>query len=164
MQLEELILELSSQESLEDVRDCTLRGHGLSAPDLEPVLVKLQNLQLFSLSHNRLHQIPLGFRHLQQLCSLNINHNSIESLEGLSRCTSLQELYAANNSIQDLAPLAGLKNLTTISVFNNAVTSLEQCMRVSAILLRLQPQLWPRCADQLSVAGCLCKEGCVSHL
>eukprot|EP00983_Pelagomonas_calceolata_P098320 1158333-Pelagomonas_calceolata.AAC.7 len=95
-QLEALILELSSQESLQDVRDVTLRSHSLTNADLEPLLVKLPQLQLLSLSHNLLHQIPMGFSHLQQLCSLNINHNHIDSLEGLRSCTSLKELYAGS--------------------------------------------------------------------
>lgn len=68
---------------------------------------------------------------LHQLCSLNLNHNSIHSLEGLRSCVNLRELYAANNKVKELTPLCGLTNLTTLSIFNNAVDSLDACLRVS---------------------------------
>jgi Leucine-rich repeat (LRR) protein len=45
---------------------------------------------------------------LDTLITLNINHNKVYDLSPLEELTLLQELYASNNQINNIEPLAKL--------------------------------------------------------
>lgn len=105
------ILELSGEASFDDVRDLNLRNQKLSS--FESYAPLLPSILALSLSHNQLSTLR-GFHHLHLLTSLNVNFNQLNSLEGIQSCKSLEKLFAANNMIRDLSPLACLPMLTTV--------------------------------------------------
>ena len=107
------LLDLSGEQSFEDIRDLNLRNQKLES--FEPYAPRLTQLLALSLSHNRLASMR-GFNHLQQLTTLNLNSNCLTSLEGIQGCRVLQRLYAASNMIRDLGPLAALQQLDTVSM------------------------------------------------
>ncbi len=65
-------------------------------------------------------------RHLLEIKRLNISHNYlIQTLEPVSRLTSLEMLKASDMLISDLTPLRTLNKLETLDVSNTEVASLE---------------------------------------
>lgn len=126
------ILETAGEESLEDVKELTLRNRGLTS--FEPYCGRLPQLQALSLSHNQLQNLQ-GFQQLHLLVTLNVNANALTSLAGLEQCSSLQQLYAASNRLRDVTPLSKLTQLQTLSLFGNAISSLDMCMQVGCCKL-----------------------------
>mmetsp|Transcript_54423 Transcript_54423/g.172929 ORF Transcript_54423/g.172929 Transcript_54423/m.172929 type:complete len:116 (+) Transcript_54423:227-574(+) len=93
------LVELAGEDRLEDIRDLTLRGTGLTTiAEHAPSLI---SLEVLSLSHNRLGSLE-GFQHFKGLQHLNLNFNALESLRGLEGCTSLTHCFLANNRIRNL--------------------------------------------------------------
>lgn len=125
------LLELSGEEALDDVRDLNLRSKGLSS--LQPWVERVPQLTALSLSHNKLTSLQ-ALSCLRLLTTLNVNFNQLASLEGVQHCTCLNHLFAANNMVRDLTPLATLTDLRTLSMYRNAIASLDAALNVLSAL------------------------------
>ncbi len=130
------LLALTGEESLEDIRELTLRNHKLQTVDTGDV-ARLINLQVMSLSHNLLTSLA-GFQHLKSLVSLNLNNNALTSLEGIEHCSALQHFFVANNRVRDPSPLVTCTQLQTLHLFRNNIANLELAITVLSHLPRLR--------------------------
>lgn len=130
------LLALTGEESLEDIRELTLRNHKLQTVDTGDV-ARLINLQVMSLSHNLLTSLA-GFQHLKSLVSLNLNNNALTSLEGIEHCSALQHFFVANNRVRDPSPLVACTQLQTLHLFRNNIANLELAITALSHLPRLR--------------------------
>ena len=126
----EELLELSGEDSLDQIRELVLRGRGLQDGAIGPLLAPLASLEVLSLSNNSVHALSSDWPALANLTTLNINFNGLTSLEPLVGCKRLECLYAASNRIGSIASLARLAALRVISLFRNRLGSLDGCLDV----------------------------------
>jgi Leucine-rich repeat (LRR) protein len=98
----DLLLEYSGEDAVEDVREIVLRDMALTSTKGIDACVKIQ---ILSLSHNALQALDFATK-MRFLTELNVNHNRITEITGLSQCPLLERFYAAANQITDIAPLA----------------------------------------------------------
>lgn len=63
---------------------------------------------------------------LSQLTTLDISNRGVTSLNGLQYASNLTSLYAANNAISDISPIAGLTNLATTDLNGNPCSGCTQ--------------------------------------
>ncbi len=56
--------------------------------------------------------------------ALNLNHRTLQSIDGLQACTGISELYISNNYISDLSPITGLNNLKTLYADHNRISNI----------------------------------------
>ncbi len=64
---------------------------------------------------------------------LNISHNYIEKLEGISSLTALQSCDVTGNRIASIPKLPKLKNLHTFRIADNRIASLEDIQNLKAL-------------------------------
>ena len=96
MLAEETILEYSGEDELSSVREIVFRSQNVSG-FVANVTNQLANLELLSLSHNRVISLQ-SFVSLTGLVELNLNFNSVVSLNGLC-LPLLKKLFLSNNKI-----------------------------------------------------------------
>jgi hypothetical protein len=121
------LLELSSFQPLDLVRDLVVRGRHLTS--FEPYACKLPSLEALSLSHNRICSLS-GFCNLPLLTNVNLSNNCLSNLDGLQKCQLLQCLYVSNNLIRDISPLAKLKGLRVLHLVKNSLSALTSVVTV----------------------------------
>ena len=135
MPTEEELLELSGEESLNQIREVVLRDRGLR--DIGALLAPLERLEVLSISNNCVLSLS-GWPALPGLTVLNINFNRVSSLEPLAACTRLSKLYAASNNVGTIAPLTGCTELRSLSLFRNRIGSLDSTLDCLAALPHLE--------------------------
>ena len=64
-------------------------------------------------------------KNLQQLTSLNVNNNQLNSLETLKYLPNIGYLYASGNQIQDVSPTAHLEKLDLFDYSNNQISDIS---------------------------------------
>jgi Leucine-rich repeat (LRR) protein len=67
------------------------------------------------------------------LQELNLSHNNIEKLEGISCLTALQTLDVTGNYILSIPRLSKLKNLHTFRLADNRISSLEDIRNLKVL-------------------------------
>ncbi|KAI0401112.1 hypothetical protein F4802DRAFT_581924, partial [Xylaria palmicola] len=85
-------------------------------------------LESADLHNNRLISLPLGFRRLQQVTSLNLTSNKLTNscIEIIAQCSSLRDLKLGNNVLSgSVDDLFILENLEILDIHGNAVSSLS---------------------------------------
>ncbi|GJN82237.1 hypothetical protein PLIIFM63780_005776 [Purpureocillium lilacinum] len=89
-------------------------------------------LETLDLHGNLLFHVPLGFRRLTQLTSLNLSSNRLDNscLDVVSQMTSLRDLKMANNSLTGPldAAIASLELLEMLDVHGNNLSALPLSM------------------------------------
>ncbi|KAK3256126.1 hypothetical protein CYMTET_34722 [Cymbomonas tetramitiformis] len=128
------LLEESGEETLDQIRELTLRERGLTS--LGDNISQLTSLEVLSLSHNRFSNLD-GFSFLKALQYVNVSFNALTSINGIEQCTELCQLFLANNRIRDIEPVASCQKLQVVSLFRNNVSSID----VALFTLRSLPEL-----------------------
>eukprot|EP00965_Chrysotila_dentata_P225667 6194912-Pleurochrysis_carterae.AAC.2 len=90
------LLELAGEERVEDVRTLVLRELGVV--EVGPFFARFSALEVLSLSNNAVQSLS-GCAALVHLSVLNINFNRVTSLDPLSHCVALRQLFASHNKI-----------------------------------------------------------------
>ncbi|KGQ07882.1 Leucine-rich repeat-containing protein 40 [Beauveria bassiana D1-5] len=89
-------------------------------------------LETMDLHGNKLAAVPIGFRRLCQLTSLNLSKNNLDSncLQILSQMTALRDLKLANNNLSGPlnASISLLDGLEVLDLHDNKLSSLPQDM------------------------------------
>eukprot|EP00741_Cyanophora_paradoxa_P024644 tig00022080_g23794.t1 len=134
---EQTILEYSGETSLVTVREVIIRDAGIASFP-QQLIEQLASLELLSLSNNRLTSIEHFFPHLSGLVELNVNFNSISSIEGIQCCSRLQKLFLSNNKIRYISPLLNLPCLQTLSLYRNHIPALDAVLPVLQTLPSLR--------------------------
>lgn len=87
-------------------------------------------LETMDLHGNKLSKIPVGFRQLLNLTSLNLSSNQLdnESLDIISQMTALRDLKIANNNLSATlnGSLARLETLEILDLHSNKLTGLPE--------------------------------------
>lgn len=86
-------------------------------------ITKLSNLtflETVNISNNEIASV-LEFSNLRYLTILNCAYNNLKTLEPLTKSTSLQEIYANDNYIEDVSYLENFENLSYINISNNMI-------------------------------------------
>ncbi|HOZ08863.1 MAG TPA: leucine-rich repeat domain-containing protein, partial [candidate division Zixibacteria bacterium] len=96
----------------------------VSVADLSP-LYGLEKLELLRLGGNNLSDIGFLSGRFPQLRDLTLANNSITNLAPLAGHAALQDIYLPGNNIVDLSPLRNLANLRIIHLNYNAITDLQ---------------------------------------
>lgn len=90
-------------------------------------------LAVLDLHGNALSAVPLGFRRLERLTVLNLNHNKLDNsaFDVLSQMKSLKELRLANNMLAGNLPSAicVLPHLETLDLEGNRLLGLPEALR-----------------------------------
>ena len=123
---EELLLELTDCENLEDVRVISLRNR--QCKQCLKVLSGCVNLNIVYLQNNQLLVKDLTYLHtFKSLKKIDLSDNNLDGLpqaQVFAGLQSLQFLYLHNNNIakwQDLQSLTALPSILQITLFNNPV-------------------------------------------
>lgn len=77
----------------------------------------LENLDLYD---NLINYIA-DLSRFPKLRQLDLSFNCLQSLDGVGQANGLQELYACNNYVSDLAPLSGLADLRILELGRNKI-------------------------------------------
>ena len=126
MLAEETILEYSGEDELSSVREIVFRSQNVSG-FVANVTNQLANLELLSLSHNRVISLQ-SFVSLTGLVELNLNFNSVVSLNGLC-LPLLKKLFLSNNKIVTVEGLgASLPELRTLCLYRNCISDLPRAL------------------------------------
>lgn len=109
---------------------------------LIPSLQKLKNIELLSLSNNRLEELPgeliESLRNMKKLYQLDLHNNGLrvlpDNLEFLTELNKLHSLILCNNSLSELpadffTSLKNLEDLHIINLANNRLTTLPDNFR-----------------------------------
>jgi hypothetical protein len=121
-----------------------LRVLRLTACGLQRLPANLpRNLEELDVSHNHLTSLA-GLSTMRRLLVLNVNNNALTSLSSLGTVPTLVELRAMFNRVRQLDGLGGLVALTTLDLAHNAVQS-AAALRILAYNAKLR-LLW--------IAGC----------
>ena len=128
------LLELSGEDTLDQIREVVLRERGLR--EVGSLLRQLPRLEVLSLSNNCLHSL-VGWPPLPELTVLNLNFNRLSSLEPLTVCMRLTKLYAASNRVGAIGSLAACTELRCLSLFRNRISSLDAAINTLAALPHL---------------------------
>lgn len=115
-------------ETLDDAMfpDISLEDYSIDDDDTPANI--FGGLETMDLHGNKLVAVPLGFRRLCQLTSLNLSSNrlSMDSFDILAEMTALRDLKLANNSLSGTLHSA-ISNLTSLEILDlkgNALTAL----------------------------------------
>ena len=99
-------------------------------PDIDEKGNQFGGLELLDLHGNMLQSLPMGFRRLQRLHTLNLSNNSLtmDDLRVVMDMVSLRDLRLARNRLQGvLTPEIGrLNNLEILDLHENSLTDLPQ--------------------------------------
>ncbi|RAK98008.1 uncharacterized protein BO80DRAFT_167853 [Aspergillus ibericus CBS 121593] len=99
-------------------------------PDIDEKGNQLGGLELLDLHGNILQSLPMGFRRLQRLHTLNLSNNNLtmDDIRIVMDMTSLRDLKLARNRLQGvLTPEIGrLSNLEVLDLHENSLTDLPQ--------------------------------------
>ncbi|MCJ1333356.1 hypothetical protein MMC10_010051 [Thelotrema lepadinum] len=106
--------------------------------DDEPSTAIFAGIDAMDVHGNQLRTIPLSLGRLPALTALNISKNQLgfDSLEIISRVTSLKELRMAENSLRGTVPdcIGDMENLETLDLHGNIVTEINSsCGRLSKL-------------------------------
>ena len=114
--------DISPLASLNQIEELWLAGNP-AINDLSPLGDKpsLKRLLMYS---GYLPSLP-SFENLPNLEFLDISGSSVQSLDGIETLSSLVELNANWNQINDLSPLNGLSNLSILHLEGNQIQSLN---------------------------------------
>jgi hypothetical protein len=88
-------------------------------------LVFTSKLVTLRLQQNGVTQIINCFNNFLKLRDLRLDHNRINTIQNLSRCSSLRTLDLSCNRIQGLEGLAGLQSLAELNLSKNEIASLK---------------------------------------
>ena len=122
--LEDLNADANRLTTLEALRGCTgLKKLNVAENALTDVsiLAELDALEDLDLSHNEISELPKFDFEKSKLCSIDMSHNEISSLEALRDLVYLNYVFADDNKIRDLTPIAGCYNLVEVSVWDNPI-------------------------------------------
>lgn len=155
----EELLELSGEDSLDQIRELVLRDRSLT--DIGTLLEPLCALEVLSMSNNRLRSIA-ACSSLANLCVLNVNFNRLSSLEPLAACTSLTRLYASTNKVGSVAPLSRCSQLRAVSLFRNCIASLDAAIATLRELPALEELVRHALPVPNPVPPCRCGRHCWS--
>ncbi|MBQ7523157.1 MAG: tetratricopeptide repeat protein [Oscillospiraceae bacterium] len=141
--LEELNADANRLTTLEALRGCTgLKSLNVAENALTDVsiLAELVALETVDLSHNELELLPKFNLEKSALCNIDLSHNKVSSLEPLRDLVYLNYIFADDNEIRDLSPVAGCYNLVEISVWDNPIDkSTIQSLTEHSIRVRYNP-------------------------
>lgn len=115
-------------EILEDAMFPDINAEEFNIEDDDAPVNIFGGLETMDLHGNKLVALPLGFRRLTQLTSLNLSSNrlSMDSFDVLAEMTTLRDLKLANNSLSgSLSPaISNLTSLEIIDLRGNSLTAL----------------------------------------
>ena len=128
---------ISSKElnaSIQDLSNSRLHRISLSGLNISDIYQFFRNfqhpgLQVLYLSRNIIQNIRRGtFYHLIQIRELDLSHNKVRSMEGLSTLTQLKTLHLSHNELHYLDPiwLESFHNLESLDLSNNALTQMDE--------------------------------------
>lgn len=125
--LERLIIQYGKDKDytairkLENLREFQ-RNSGTDYNNIMENLKYCSNLKSLSISRTKTTLDMKKIEELPELTYINLSSNNIEKIEGLSKQTSLEELYLSNNKIQKIENLSNLENLKKLDLsINNIV-------------------------------------------
>ncbi|XP_019869576.2 leucine-rich repeat-containing protein 56 [Aethina tumida] len=138
--LRELLVELSYTEDLESITQLKLKviARELPLQQLGILTPNLRELILDGSYVSSLRDLGCGLKNLKILRVNNCGVNTIDSVFGFEM---LEELYAADNLLQDLLPCAFLSNLRVLDVRRNYITIsntlsfLNTCSKLESIFI-----------------------------
>ena len=112
-------------ESLDEIDELTLssKGIGPSLTNSDEVLIQCTRLERLTLSFNKLTTLNCkAFATLTTLSSINIAHNQLTSLHGLSSLSNLTQLNISHNKLTSIEAITSLVGLTELLLQNNQLT------------------------------------------
>ncbi|XP_066913375.1 leucine-rich repeat-containing protein 9-like [Clytia hemisphaerica] len=110
------ITKIEGLDNCKDLIELSLANNCLSKIDGIHHLKKLQSLDV---SNNNLSSLDgIDFASLNNLRFLAFDNNFVLSLNGLQHSTSLLEIYAGNNKLQELRDIFYLKNIPTLIILD----------------------------------------------
>jgi hypothetical protein len=95
-------------------------------------LNSLNQLKTLELNHNQINEIE-GIENLKKLEKLSLISNQIEEIKNLDDLTSLKELNLANNKITVLKGINKLTSLKKLRLDNNEVSELEELTNLNSL-------------------------------
>ncbi len=110
------------------------------------------DLEYLDLNNNTIRTID-AISAMTKLQELNLSHNAITSLKALSSNTALTTLNLASNDISSLAALSSLTGLKTIDASTNKITKLGEIGKLTALTTLSLKNNKLKSIDDLS--GCL---------
>lgn len=101
---------------------------------LDDIGVRLPNLIELNLTGSFITSIrDIGMQSLRNLTKLTIASCGLTDLDGLEYLTSLQELYASGNHIEDLSPLMMHESVKVIDLSRNEIKGIESAEFLESI-------------------------------
>eukprot|EP01051_Picozoa_sp_SAG22_P021258 SAG22_NODE_4624_length_1212_cov_8.565139_1_plen_253_part_01 len=139
---ERLVLELTGEADVGEVRELVARGHNITSVDMASLgKHSWHKLEALSLSQNKIGATGVEVWEWLQKCaslrSLNLNFCEMTTLAGVEHLAALESLYLSSNKISDLAPLKSCRQLKTLSLYRNTIQDLDACVAA----LRELPEL-----------------------
>ncbi|PSN47239.1 hypothetical protein C0J52_16562 [Blattella germanica] len=122
--LPHLLKQVSGNSDLSTVRDIRLRviSRDMSLQRLALFIPNLRELNLDGSCLGSLRDLGCGLMSLQVL---RVARCGLESLDGTFGITSLRELYASNNRVDDVGPCSCLSHIRTLDLSKNAVEDIS---------------------------------------
>lgn len=114
--------------------DVCLTQLDLKQKSLKNVLEKdLSKCQILTISDSYVPNLRALSSNLRSLTVLKIANAGIDSIDGISMCPVLKELFLPFNEISELSPLIFLHSLEIIDLEQNCIASIEQVEYLSAL-------------------------------
>eukprot|EP01052_Picozoa_sp_SAG31_P039926 SAG31_NODE_5651_length_2403_cov_10.626736_3_plen_216_part_00 len=97
-----LVLQLTGESDVADVRELVARGMGITTLDMASLGAhSWDRLEQLSLSHNKVGSaVWQWLGHCPSLKSLNLNFCDLDTLEGVQALPDLQKLYLSSNKVR----------------------------------------------------------------
>ncbi|CAE8624147.1 unnamed protein product, partial [Polarella glacialis] len=137
------VLEVSGEESVENVQQLVFRERGLTSLFTSGTVEfsRFLCLEVLSLSHNQLTDIsPLSA--VACLAEVNLNFNRIEDISPLYECEQLVKIFASHNQISGIAGLeVGCPQIQELSLFANCFSDSSSSQSSLLATLRSLPEL-----------------------
>ncbi|KAK7098300.1 leucine-rich repeat- and IQ domain-containing protein 1-like isoform X2 [Littorina saxatilis] len=114
-----------------NLKHLMMRNCGLIALDS---LSHCKHLQCIDVQDNLIEYVDLS--ELNTLYTLNLSHNKLSSVHGLTGCTNVRRLDISHNRLTKLGGLAPLRRLHTLNASNNQMVTtsgLEQCPTIQQL-------------------------------
>ena len=142
--------DISPLASLNQIEELWLAGNP-AITDLSPLGDK-PTLKRLLMYNGNLASLP-SFQNVPNLEYLDVSGSGVQSLAGIENLTSLAELNANWNQINDLSPLNGLSNLSILHLEGNQIQSLNALENIQN-LTHLNVQ-WNQIASASALDGLL---------